>query len=67
VPKATPQAIVDLLNKEIVAAAKDAEVIKRLEPQGAVMTLSPAAFGAKIEKETKELADVAAKSNIKAE
>jgi tripartite-type tricarboxylate transporter receptor subunit TctC len=67
VPKATPQPIVDLLNKEIVAAAKDAEVIKRLEPQGAVMTLSPAAFGAKIEKETKELADVAAKSNIKAE
>ena len=44
VPKATPQAIVDLLNKEIVAAAKDPEVIKRLEPQGAVMALSQAAF-----------------------
>jgi tripartite-type tricarboxylate transporter receptor subunit TctC len=67
VPKATPQAIVDLLNKEIVAAAMDPDVRARLGPQGAVMTLSPAAFSAKIEKETKELADVAAKSNIKAE
>jgi tripartite-type tricarboxylate transporter receptor subunit TctC len=67
VPKATPQPIVDLLNKEIVAAAKDPDVIKRLEPQGAVMALSQAAFSAKIDKETKELADVVVKSNIKAE
>lgn len=67
VPKATPAAIVDLLNKEIVTAAKDPAVRARLEPQGTVMTLSPAAFSAKIEKETKELAEVVAKSNITAE
>lgn len=66
-PKATPQPIVDLLSREIVAAGKDPEVRKRLEPQGAVMTLSQAAFSAKIDKETKELADVVVKSNIKAE
>ncbi len=67
VPKATPQAIVDLLNKEIVAATRDPVVQKRLEPQGAVMALSQADFSAKVAKETKELADVVAKSNIKAE
>ena len=67
VPKATPAAIVDLLNKEIVSAAKDPAVRARLEPQGTVLTLSPAAFSAKIEKETGELADVVAKANIKAE
>lgn len=67
VPKATPAAIVELLNKEIIAAAKDPAVRARLEPQGTILTQTPAAFGAKIQKETKELADVVAKSNIKAE
>ena len=67
VPKATPPAIVDFLNKEIVNAAKDPAVRARLEPQGTVMTMSPAEFSAKIEKETKELAEVVAKSNITAE
>jgi tripartite-type tricarboxylate transporter receptor subunit TctC len=67
VPKATPAAIVDLLHKEIVNAANDPAVRARLEPQGAVMTLSPAAFSEKIQKETKELAEVVAKANIKAE
>lgn len=67
VPKATPAAIVDLLHTEIVSAANDPAVRARLEPQGAVMTLSPAAFSEKIQKETKELADVVAKANIKAE
>jgi tripartite-type tricarboxylate transporter receptor subunit TctC len=67
VPKATPAAIVELLNREIVNAAKDPAVRARLEPQGPVMTMSPAAFSAKIEKETRELAEVVAKSNITAE
>lgn len=67
VPKATPAAIVDLLNKEIVSAANDPAVRARLQPQGSILTLSPAAFGEKIKKETKELAEVVAKSNIKAE
>jgi tripartite-type tricarboxylate transporter receptor subunit TctC len=67
VPKATPAAIVDLLHKEIVSAANDPAVRARLEPQGAVMTLSPVAFAEKIQKETRELADVVAKANIKAE
>ncbi|MBN8988968.1 MAG: tripartite tricarboxylate transporter substrate binding protein [Rhizobiales bacterium] len=67
VPKATPAAIVDLLNKEIVNAAKDPAVRARLEPQGTVLTMSRAEFSAKIERETKELAEVVAKSNITAE
>ena len=67
VPKATPAAIVELLNKEITAAANDPAVRARLEPQGTILTQTPTAFGAKIQKETKELADVVAKSNIKAE
>jgi tripartite-type tricarboxylate transporter receptor subunit TctC len=67
VPKATPAAIVELLNKEITSAANDPAVRARLEPQGTILTQTPIAFGAKIQKETKELADVVAKSNIKAE
>lgn len=66
-PKATPPAIIDLLNKEIVAAAHDPAVRARLEPQGTLLTQSPAAFGAKIKKETDELAAVVAKANIKAD
>lgn len=65
--KATPKAIVDLLNKEIVAAAHEPAVRARLEPQGTLLTLSPAAFGEKVKKETGELADVVAKANIKAD
>jgi tripartite-type tricarboxylate transporter receptor subunit TctC len=67
VPKATPPAIVELLNKEIVAAGKDPDVRAKLEPQGNVLTQSQAAFAEKIAKETKELAEVVAKANIKAE
>lgn len=67
VPKATPSAIVELLNKEILAGATEAAVRERLEPQGNVLTLSQAAFAEKIQKETRELADVVAKANIKAE
>jgi tripartite-type tricarboxylate transporter receptor subunit TctC len=64
-PKATPAAIVNLLNKEIAAATKDPAVRARLEPQGTILTLSPEAFGAKVKKETSELADVVAKAHIK--
>ena len=67
VPKATPSTIIELLNKEIVAAGKDPDVRAKLEPQGNVLTQSQAAFAEKIAKETKELAEVVAKANIKAE
>lgn len=67
VPKATPAPIVELLHKEIVSAANDSEVRKRLETQGSILTMSPEAFTEKIKKETAELADVVAKANIKAE
>jgi hypothetical protein len=42
-------------------------VRERLEPKSNVLTLSPAAFAEKIQKETRELADVVARANIKAE
>lgn len=67
VPKATPAPIIELLHKEIVSAANDPEVRKRLETQGSILTMSPEAFTEKIRKETAELADVVAKANIKAE
>lgn len=67
VPKATPAAIVELLNKEIIAAGNDPEVRKRLEVHGSVLTLSPDMFSRKIQKETKELADIVAKANISIE
>lgn len=67
VPKATPAPIIDLLTKEIASAANDPAVRTRLEPQGTILTLPPADFGARIRKETNELADVVAKANIKAD
>ena len=66
-PKATPAAITELLNREIVAATKEAGVRAKLEPQGTILTLSPAEFAAKIKSETDALAEVVAKGNIKAD
>ena len=62
VPEAKPQAIVDLLNREIERAAIDPAARPRLEAQSNVLTLSPAAFDEKLKK-TRELADVVAKAN----
>ena len=66
-PKATPAPILETLHREIVAAAKDPTVAERLGSQGVVSVLSPADYAAKIAKETKELAEVVAAANIKAE
>lgn len=65
VPKATPAAIVDLLHQQIASAASDPVVQSRLEPQGLISILTPAEFAAKIQKETKDLAEIVAAANIK--
>lgn len=65
VPKATPAALVDRLAAAIEAATRVPAVRDRLLSQGTILTLSPARFAAKIEAETKELAAIAAKANIR--
>ncbi|MGY4626256.1 Bug family tripartite tricarboxylate transporter substrate binding protein [Bradyrhizobium sp. USDA 4486] len=66
-PKATPAPILETLHREIVAAAKDPVLQERLQTQGVISVLSPAEYAAKIAKETKDLAEVVAAANIKAE
>ena len=66
-PKATPAPILETPHREIVAAAKDRAAEEKLGSQGVVSVLSPADYAAKIAKETKELAEVVAAANIKAE
>lgn len=66
-PKATPAEIVDLLNREIIAATNVPAVRAKLEPQGSILTQSPVQFAAKIKEETSALAEVVAKGNIKAD
>lgn len=66
-PKATPAEIVDLLSREIIAATNVPAVRAKLEPQGSILTQSPAQFAAKIKEETDALAEVVAKGNIKAD
>lgn len=65
VPKSTPAAVVNILNKEIAAAAADPAVAEKLVTQGAVLTQSPAEFATKITNETKQLEGVVVKANIK--
>lgn len=66
-PKSTPAPILETLHREIVAAAKDPAIAEKLGSQGVVSVLSPADYAAKIAKETKDLAEVVAAANIKAE
>ncbi|SDI91977.1 Tripartite-type tricarboxylate transporter, receptor component TctC [Bradyrhizobium sp. Rc2d] len=66
-PKATPAPILETLHREIVTAAKDPAVEEKLGSQGVVSVLGPTEYAAKITKETKELAEVVAAANIKAE
>ncbi|MGE3863862.1 MAG: Bug family tripartite tricarboxylate transporter substrate binding protein [Burkholderiaceae bacterium] len=65
VPKATPPAIIDRLNKEVAAALKDPTVAGKITVQGPVLTMSPAEFQAKIRKESAELLEVVEKAKIK--
>ena len=64
VPKGTPAAIVERLNKEIHAATAVPEIRSKLLAQGGILTQSPADFAKKIAEETKVLADVVKKNNI---
>ncbi|TFV42739.1 tripartite tricarboxylate transporter substrate binding protein [Bradyrhizobium frederickii] len=66
-PKSTPAPILETLHREIVAAAKDPAIAEKLGSQGVVSVLSPADYATKIAKETKDLAEVVAAANIKAE
>ncbi|TXL77692.1 tripartite tricarboxylate transporter substrate binding protein [Vineibacter terrae] len=67
VPKATPQGIVDRLNREVIAATAVPAVRAKLEMQGGVLTQTPAAFAAKVKSETAELAAIVAKAKITVE
>jgi tripartite-type tricarboxylate transporter receptor subunit TctC len=65
-PKGTPQAIVDKLNAEIIKAVDRPEVRKMWAAQGAVpMTMTPAEFGAYLEKDIAKWANVVKTANIK--
>jgi tripartite-type tricarboxylate transporter receptor subunit TctC len=65
-PKGTPQAIVDKLNTAITKATDHAEVRKMWAEQGAVpMTMTPAEFGAYLDKDIAKWANVVKTANIK--
>jgi tripartite-type tricarboxylate transporter receptor subunit TctC len=65
-PKNTPVEIVDMLNKEINAALADSKFKARIiDLGGAVLSLSPAAFGKLIADETEKWAKVIRADNIK--
>jgi tripartite-type tricarboxylate transporter receptor subunit TctC len=67
-PKGTPQAIVDRLNAEINKAIDRPEVRKMWAEQGAVpMAMTPAEFGAYLEKDIAKWANVVKTANIKME
>src|SRR5690242_20673281 len=64
-PKGTPQAIVDKLNAEIEKAVKRPEIVEAWAKQGATpMTMSPAEFGAYLEKDIAKWANVIKTANI---
>jgi tripartite-type tricarboxylate transporter receptor subunit TctC len=68
VPKNTPPAIIDLLNKELNAALADARIKERIvELGGTVLGGSPAEFGTIIAEATEKWAKVIKFAGIKAE
>src|SRR5262249_8827305 len=66
-PKNTPAEIVDKLNKEINAGLDDSKIKARLTdgPGGAVLALTPAAFGKLIADETEKWGKMTRAANIK--
>ena len=67
-PKGTPQEVVDKLNAEIKKAIDRADVKEIWAKQGAVpMTMTPAEFGAFLEKDIVKWANVVKTANIKVE
>jgi tripartite-type tricarboxylate transporter receptor subunit TctC len=66
VPAATPKAVVDKLNAELIAIIRSPEVRERLVSQGAeVVTMTPAEFTQFFERERKTWAAVVAQGGIK--
>ena len=66
VPAATPKAVVDKLNAELIAIIRSPEVRERLVSQGAeVATMTPAEFAQFFERERKTWAAVVAQGGIK--
>jgi tripartite-type tricarboxylate transporter receptor subunit TctC len=64
-PAGTPPEVVDRLNREIAAAAKDPVVRARLAAQGNPSTQSPQAFRQKIADELKQNEALIKRANIK--
>jgi len=65
-PAKTPAAIVERLNKELVAALKSPEVVQQLKDRGIdAAPSSPAEFAAFIKAEEKKWVDIIKNSNIK--
>jgi tripartite-type tricarboxylate transporter receptor subunit TctC len=63
----TPQTIIDKLNAEIARIVKDPEVQAKLKPQGTLAVEGPKAFADAVERETRRLAAIVDKANIKVE
>jgi tripartite-type tricarboxylate transporter receptor subunit TctC len=68
VPKATPEAIVTKLHKDIVAISKSSEVVAWAEKQGMeIEATTPAEFASKIRADMAKWAEVAKAANVKPE
>lgn len=63
----TPEHIVQLLNREIIAVSNLPEVRKQLMLQGAIFTLTPQAFAARVRQEISMNGEVIKYANIKIE
>ena len=64
-PSGTPDGVVQTLNREIIAATNNEAVRAQLARQGGILTLSPAAYAAKIGAEMAQNAEVIRRANIK--
>lgn len=66
-PAGTPKEIVDRLNTEIAAVAKDPKIQQKLMAQGNVLTQSPEGFVEKIQTELDQNQELIQRANIKIE
>lgn len=64
VPKNTPPAVIEKLNRAIVEMSKDPAIRPKLEMHGTIVTSSPEEFRAHIKTETSTLAEVIRRANI---
>ncbi|GMV01165.1 MAG: ABC transporter substrate-binding protein [Burkholderiales bacterium] len=64
VPKNTPPAVIEKLNRAIVEVSKDPAIQPKLEMHGTIVTSSPEEFRAHIKTETSTLAEVIRRANI---